>query len=284
MCMKRNDAQFQEMVSRISSGELTRAQAAEVYQVKPGTLGVWLARSGVYSKSPDGPKKLHGAAVKWADTDPDKAKAYEEAVMMVLKGMPGAEAARKYNVNYQYLMRKAASAQRLMEEAEAKHKNTVGIKSEFKSSYIANIRGEGFHNVTLSDSRAVGVLSHTLEDGFRSRLDLAEASASNPQDKEAIDEAIRKWDLARDRVYFAARELVIARKALSEQQIRLTLGQLNATEEQAGQGANMQPSKEDAEGMAKSRAAALEALAEADAQEGKPKSGPYNLSTRFYGE
>lgn len=83
--MKRNDKTFKEMVARISSGELTRAKAAELYGINLGTLNVWISRSGV-GKETRSPHKLHGAALGWASTDPNRAKALKEATDKVLSG------------------------------------------------------------------------------------------------------------------------------------------------------------------------------------------------------
>ncbi|MDO9236198.1 MAG: hypothetical protein Q7U28_09235 [Aquabacterium sp.] len=77
----RNSKEFRELVSRLQAGTLTRAQAAAEYGINPGTLGVWLSRSKVRS-----PKALHGAALGWAITDPDKIKLLNEAVAKVLAG------------------------------------------------------------------------------------------------------------------------------------------------------------------------------------------------------
>lgn len=73
------------MVARIQSGELTRAQAAQTYGINLGTLGVWLSRSKVNTTT-RAPRKLHGAALGWAITDPDKVKLLDEAVAKVLAG------------------------------------------------------------------------------------------------------------------------------------------------------------------------------------------------------
>lgn len=107
--MKRNDPQFQEMVSRIESGELTRAAAAHEYKINLGTLGVWLARSGIKDK---GAKKLHGAATQWG-ADPAKDVAYKAALDELQNGPLGAkEVAEKHGLSYQMLLRKNRDADR----------------------------------------------------------------------------------------------------------------------------------------------------------------------------
>jgi len=83
--MKRNDTTFKEMVSRITSGELTRLQAADTYQIKPGTLNAWIRRSKL-----DVPKQkrvAYGAAADLAaNLDPRIAKLLDEATEKVLDG------------------------------------------------------------------------------------------------------------------------------------------------------------------------------------------------------
>ena len=83
--MKRNDPTFKEMVSRITSRELTRLQAADTYQIKPNTLNAWLRRSKI-----DAPKQTriaYGAAAELADRlDPNIAKLLDEATQKVLDG------------------------------------------------------------------------------------------------------------------------------------------------------------------------------------------------------
>lgn len=83
--MKRNDTTFKEMVSRITSGELTRLQAADIYQIKPNTLNAWVSRSKL-----DVPKQkrvAYGAAAEAAERlDPEIAKLLDEATLKVLDG------------------------------------------------------------------------------------------------------------------------------------------------------------------------------------------------------
>lgn len=64
--MKRNDKTFKEMVSRIQSGELTRSQAADAYNIKVNTLNVWLGRSRLTVPKTRS-KELRGAAVEWSN-------------------------------------------------------------------------------------------------------------------------------------------------------------------------------------------------------------------------
>lgn len=100
--MRRNDKTFKEMVARLQSGEITRHQAADIYQIGYGTLGVWLSRSGVAKSTagrlPDGSRRLHGAALERSRSlSPDKAKALDAAVARVLAGEISALAAEAEN-------------------------------------------------------------------------------------------------------------------------------------------------------------------------------------------
>jgi hypothetical protein len=84
--MKRNDSTFKELVSRITSGELTRLQAADIYGVNPGTLKVWLNRSNLSDATRLKERPLHGAALGWMTIDPETARLLEDAAQKVLDG------------------------------------------------------------------------------------------------------------------------------------------------------------------------------------------------------
>jgi len=83
--MKRNDPTFKEMVARILSGELTRMQAADLYQIRANTLNIWLARGKI-----DAPKRKRIAYGATADLvnnlDPEIAAKLAEATQKVLDG------------------------------------------------------------------------------------------------------------------------------------------------------------------------------------------------------
>ncbi len=83
--MKRNDPTFKEMVARILSGELTRMQAADLYQIRANTLNIWLARGKI-----DAPKQKRIAYGATADLvnnlDPEIAAKLAEATQKVLDG------------------------------------------------------------------------------------------------------------------------------------------------------------------------------------------------------
>lgn len=85
LCMKPSHPQFQEILARIRSGELTRAQAAAEYGLNPGSLNTWISRSGQAHTLPSRRGKA-GTAAERAEKDPDKVAAMEAAVKRVLTG------------------------------------------------------------------------------------------------------------------------------------------------------------------------------------------------------
>jgi len=85
--MKRNDTTFKEMVARIQSGELTRVQAADTYNLNPGTLNVWLSRSKLNETTKMAVRPLHGATADLVNNlDPEIAAKLAEATQKVLDG------------------------------------------------------------------------------------------------------------------------------------------------------------------------------------------------------
>lgn len=271
---KKERPEYEALVNRIASGELTRQQAADIAHeqtgLSKGTFLVWLSSSGASERLKEqrgsaGDNSIHSHA----KNDPDKAKAYEEAVTMVLKGMSGAQAARTFDVNYQYLMRKVAAAWRLVAADmvvdsvhQAPHRPDPPAASfaDMLQSVAVDEKGAiSDIDVNKYTSRLVEVLISTLRTGNRARNTLTHGKPSNTT--HAIG-AVGEWDVAMGDVYVAVQRLAKARKALLECELDAELTELQGLAPTP----NMQPSKEDAEGMAKSHAAALEALAEADAQ------------------
>lgn len=111
MSKKKERPEYEALVKRIASGELTRQEASVIAEQQTGlsasTFRVWLS-----SERADDLKAVRGnaganSAHSHAKNDPEKAKAYEQAIALVLSGkMPGSQAARQFNVNYTYLMRR----------------------------------------------------------------------------------------------------------------------------------------------------------------------------------
>lgn len=96
--MNRHSPQFKELVGRLQSGELTRAQAAEIYGINPMTLAKWLVRSKVgESTRTKAEGQLYGAAIeKLNSLDPAVAEALAEATQKVVDGVyPSCLAAHK---------------------------------------------------------------------------------------------------------------------------------------------------------------------------------------------
>jgi len=84
-CMKPNDTTFKEMISRIASGELTRKQAAQTYDLDIGTLNSWISRHNLSDSLPSMRGKA-GYAKQLSDKYAIDTNAYEKAVARVLSG------------------------------------------------------------------------------------------------------------------------------------------------------------------------------------------------------
>lgn len=100
--MKRNDATFKAMVARLQSGEITRKQACEEYDIPYGTLAVWLTRSKVNESiprspagGPENPRQRQGAALEWGTLSDDVRQRMNAAVARVLAGETSALAESK---------------------------------------------------------------------------------------------------------------------------------------------------------------------------------------------
>lgn len=104
---------YDKLVDRILSGELTRLEAAnlsfEQTGLKPQTFLSWLRSSGNLEKLKP-TRGNAGANSPFAHTDPDKVKAYADATALALTGKGSVRAAAKmFGVNYPYLLRKLNS-------------------------------------------------------------------------------------------------------------------------------------------------------------------------------
>lgn len=112
MTAKKDRPEFEALVPRIASGELTRDQAAAIAHkqtgLAPGSFKVWVSQN--HSDTLRAVRRSAGALSKHSHSqnDPDKAKAYEQALSTLMAGkMPGPQVARKFGVSYTYLMRLA---------------------------------------------------------------------------------------------------------------------------------------------------------------------------------
>lgn len=141
--MKRNDQTFQEMVSRIKSGELTRKQAATAYGIEYGTLCVWLGRSGLnaetVAKGPLAHRRgaAHGAATNWPVLSPETSAALDAALARVLAGETTAQGESKADprIKLTTLTQRVRSARREMEPVAAPTPAPTLPKSDVSADY-----------------------------------------------------------------------------------------------------------------------------------------------------
>lgn len=114
--MKKPRPEYEALVPRIASGELTRKQAADIASeqtgLSPGSFLLWLNHSGRNKELVNTRRNAGETSVRaLANTDPDKAKAYADAIKAVTEDhMNGELAAKKFGVSYQYMMRKIKEA------------------------------------------------------------------------------------------------------------------------------------------------------------------------------
>lgn len=106
--------EYEALVERIASGEITRLQAAdlsyEITGLRPQTFLSWLRTSG-NAKKLTPTRRNAGASSTFAHTDPDKIKAYDDALALALSNKVSIRAAAaKYKVSYPYLLRKVRKA------------------------------------------------------------------------------------------------------------------------------------------------------------------------------
>lgn len=148
---KKERPEYEALVNRIASGELTRQQAAEIAHeqtgLSAGTFLVWLSSSGASERLKEqrgtaGDNSIHSHA----KNDPDKAEAYKRAIDAVMHGMPGAQAARRFDVNYQYLMRKVLNVRSRLQGTEGAQREMQladALEREGKSHFVHMAAGSG---------------------------------------------------------------------------------------------------------------------------------------------
>ena len=102
--------EYDVLVTRILSGELTRLQAADLSEaqtgLRPQTFLSWLRTSG---KLPDlkATRRNAGSLSPFAHKDPNKVNAYADALALALSGRVSVrQAAIKHGVSYIHLLRK----------------------------------------------------------------------------------------------------------------------------------------------------------------------------------
>ena len=105
---------YDKLVDRILAVEISRQEAAdlsfELTGLKPQTFLSWLRSSGKLDMLK--PTRANaGANSQFAHTNPDKVKAYEDALALALTGKVSIRAAAlKFDVSYPYLLKKARKA------------------------------------------------------------------------------------------------------------------------------------------------------------------------------
>lgn len=106
---------FIELFERVASGELTRAQAAEIAFEETGrsrnTFLAWIISSKERKERLKPLRLTVGTNNVHAHKDPDKVKAYADAVALALTGkMKISDVARRFHVDYGYLLIKVRAA------------------------------------------------------------------------------------------------------------------------------------------------------------------------------
>lgn len=107
---KKSRPEYEALVERILSRELTRAQAsliaAEQTGSSPQTFLGWITANKEVREKLKPTRGSVGANSVHAHTDPDKVKAYDDALSLALSGKVSTRAAAlKHGVSYEYLCR-----------------------------------------------------------------------------------------------------------------------------------------------------------------------------------
>lgn len=85
--MNRHSPEFKELVARLQSGELTRAQACDIYGLQRDTLSTWLTRSKVGASTRTKTRPLAGSAKQFVESmDPQYVLLLNDLVAKVLSG------------------------------------------------------------------------------------------------------------------------------------------------------------------------------------------------------
>ena len=146
--MKKPRPEYEALVPRIASGELTRKEAAEISSqqtgLSPGSFTVWLHNSGhaeklKHTRLNTGPNNIHSLSNpdNVDGYDPAKVKAYEDALALAAIGKTSIrQAAAKFNVSYPYLLRKARAAGVTMAKEDKDREATLKALEKFKNTKI----------------------------------------------------------------------------------------------------------------------------------------------------
>lgn len=125
MNKKRERPVYEALLAKIKSGELTRRQAATASTItglSEGTFTSWLKSSGATKDPWMLAVRLNaGQNSPFAHKDPDKVKAYGDAVAAVIyEHMNPTQASRKFGVSYAYLNIKVRKERARIEAEEAR--------------------------------------------------------------------------------------------------------------------------------------------------------------------
>lgn len=106
---------FQDLFERIAAGQLTRAQAADIAAEQTGrsrnTYLSWITASKERQQRLKPLRLNAGVNNVHAHKDPEKIKAYEDAIAHALEGKMKIKAiARRFQVDYKYLLIKVRKA------------------------------------------------------------------------------------------------------------------------------------------------------------------------------
>lgn len=158
--MKKERPEYEALVPRIASGEISRKEAAEISAkqtgLSPGSFLVWLHTSGrtetlKHTRLSAGANNIHSLSNpdNVDGYDPDKAKAYEDAMALVTAGTTSMrKAAAKFGVSYPYLLKKARAA---------------GL-TQPKQPLSATPEDEDLVRAVLSDPARVAALAKAIRD------------------------------------------------------------------------------------------------------------------------
>lgn len=150
--MKKQRPEYEALVPRIASGELSRKQAAEISAeqtgLKAGSFLVWLHSSG-HAEALKHTRLTAGTNSPFAEKDPDKVKAYEDALEFSRASKKSLRsAAARFGVDYNQLLKKARAA---------------GL-TQPKEAPPASQEDEDLVRAVLSDPARVAALAKAIRD------------------------------------------------------------------------------------------------------------------------
>ena len=104
--------EYEALIEKILDGEMSRKQAAALSKEQTGlseqNFLSWITGYPGLKEKLKHTNGNKGANSPLAHKDPDKVKAYEDAIAEVLSGRTAVQVAKKYGVNYVYLCRRVA--------------------------------------------------------------------------------------------------------------------------------------------------------------------------------